>query len=270
MKRKHVREAAVPKITPWLMRGFRRVSHHLMRRHFHVGATSRQGLERLQGIPSTTPLLVFANHPSWWDPLMAMLLCDRCLPQRSYFAPIAAEMLEKYRVFAHLGYFGVELNSTRGAAAFLRKANAILQEPGASLWLTPEGRFADPRDRGVPLMPGLAHLANGLTHGTVLPLALEYTFWEERLPEMLTCFGEPIEVSAGNGLNKAQWQDRLRAALRRTQDELAELVIDRDARAFSVLIRGGRGAGAIYDWGRRIRAWGRGSSADLDHGEHFH
>ncbi len=28
--------------------------------------------------------------------------------------------------------------------------------------------------------------------GTFLPLALEYTFWNERAPEMLAAFGEPI------------------------------------------------------------------------------
>jgi 1-acyl-sn-glycerol-3-phosphate acyltransferase len=270
MNGKSVGDDLPPPITPWLMRGFRRVSHHLLRRHFHVVATHREALTRLGDLGSGAPVLVYGNHPSWWDPLIAMLLCERCMPERRYYAPIDARMLRKYRVFGQLGYFGVELSSTRGAAAFLRRSKAILETPRASLWLTPEGRFTDPRDRSVPMMPGLAHLASKLQQGTIVPLALEYTFWEERLPEMLSSFGKPIRVEELAGADKAQWQEHLEESLRRSQDELAQAVISRQASAFQVLLQGGRGAGALYDWGRRVRAWGQGRRADVDHGEHFH
>ena len=40
------------------------------------------------------PLVVVLNHPSWWDPLMGMVLSD-LLPDRRHYAPIEAAALAR-------------------------------------------------------------------------------------------------------------------------------------------------------------------------------
>jgi 1-acyl-sn-glycerol-3-phosphate acyltransferase len=54
------------------------------------------------------PLLVCLNHPSWWDPLVALHLSRRFFPDRYHVAPIAAEGLSKYKFFERLGFFSVD------------------------------------------------------------------------------------------------------------------------------------------------------------------
>src|SRR5690606_8927734 len=120
---------------------------------------------------------------------------------------------------------------------------------------TPEGRFCDVRDRSQPLMPGLAHLCSKLSSGRVIPMAMEYAFWQERLPLCLVMFGQPIDpaqasdlAEQGQAWDKQDWNARLTDALRQTQDRLAESVIARDAAAFQPLLCGRGGAGGLYDF----------------------
>ena len=58
-----------------------------------------------------------------------------------------------------IGLFPVEQDTSRGAVHFLNVSHGLLNEPMTSLWLTPQGQFADARVRPVAFKPGIAHLA---------------------------------------------------------------------------------------------------------------
>ena len=68
---------------------------------------------------------------------------------RALYTPIDADMLARYRMFAKLGFFGVEQRNRRGAVQFLRTSEVILQSPNHVLAVTPQSRFADVRERPV-------------------------------------------------------------------------------------------------------------------------
>lgn len=212
------------------------------------------------------PVLVYTNHPSWWDPVHFMLLAHHVMPGRRLFGPFDAEALQKYRFFRRLGAFPVERNSRRGAATFLRTSRAILQEPGTSLWITAQGEFEDPRQRPVVLRPGVAHLARRLDSGVVIPLALEYPFWNERRPEALSYFGEPIPLGNDPGVSVEAWNQRLAKGLGESMDALAELTQRRDPDAFHTLLQGRTGIGGPYDAWRRLVSWSRGQRFQASHG----
>ena len=57
--------------------------------------------------------MVVSNHPSWWDPILFMLLHRAAFDGRPIYGPIDAAMLEKYRFFGRLGAFGVEQGTRR-------------------------------------------------------------------------------------------------------------------------------------------------------------
>ena len=183
---------AIPQVFALLVRAFTAYATRYLRRHFHSIRLLRA---TPPAISPTLPLVVFLNHPSWWDPLVSIFLAFRFFPERTPYAPIEARALSRYRFFTRLGFFGVEPGTARGATTFLRAGQAILAQPNVALWITPEGRFTDPRERPVTLRPGIGHLASRLRTGVFLPLALEYSFWEERYPEALAHFGEPIFVT---------------------------------------------------------------------------
>jgi 1-acyl-sn-glycerol-3-phosphate acyltransferase len=196
-------------------------------------------------------LVIYANHSSWWDPMVMVLLAEKMMPEREHYAPIDAAALERYGILKRLGMFGVEMNSSRGAAQFLRTGHAILERGGA-LWVTPQGRFADARERPLAFKPGLAALAAKAKGGcTVLPLAIEYVFWNERLPETLLRFGSPIRV---DGQSVDGLQQELEAALLATMEDLKREAMGRDAAAFSIVQSGTVGTGGFYQFGQRAKA----------------
>jgi 1-acyl-sn-glycerol-3-phosphate acyltransferase len=154
-------------------------------RHFHGMRVSREGLPA----DCEGPLIVYLNHGSWWDPLIALLLTQRYLAAREFAAPIDAAALKRYGILERIGFFGVEQGTWRGARQFLRTSEEVLKRERGAVCVTPQGRFADVRERPLRFAPGLGQLASRLTAGTILPLAVEYAFWEERTPEVLARFG---------------------------------------------------------------------------------
>src|SRR5262249_11061377 len=153
---------------------FRWYVHRYLGRHFRAVRLSRSGCG--PRLPDG-PLAIVLNHPSWWDPLICLVLSQR-FAGRSHYAPMDAANLEQYRFFARLGFFGVERGSLRGARNFLRIGRAILDRSDSVLWITAQGRFADPRDRPVRLASGLGHLLARVSGGIVVPLAIELVFWD--------------------------------------------------------------------------------------------
>ncbi|MFO1477518.1 MAG: lysophospholipid acyltransferase family protein [Verrucomicrobiota bacterium] len=236
-----------------------------LRRHFHsIRLSQSVPVPRADGLP----LVLFANHASWWDALVCLVLKDELYSGRRAFAPIDAAALEKYRFFRRLGFFGVEQGARRGAAQFLRMANGVLSQPNGLLVLTPQGRFADVRERPLRFAPGLGHLAARGGATVFAPLAIEYVYWEERLPEVLIRFGEPVTVRPGEGAGQsaASWTRRFEGALESAQDALGEEARARQPGAFVSLLRGGAGQGGVYDAWRRLRAAARGETFRPEHG----
>ena len=240
-----------PTISTPILRFFRRIVRGYFRRHFHGVRVS--GVSKF--INDGRPLMVYANHSSWWDPMISVLLADRLMPTRSHYAPMDAEALGRYGILRKVGIFPVEMKTARGAAQFLRAGMTIL-ERGGVLWVTPQGRFVDARSRPLVFKPGLAALAARVSARkkacTVLPLAIEYAFWNERLPEALLRFGDPVQVAPGETADSVQ--TRLVDALASTMDQLREMAMERDARAFTTLSQGRLGVGGFYALGGRLKA----------------
>ena len=49
------------------------------------------------------PLIVYFNHPSWWDPLICLRLAASLFPDRSHYGPIDAAALGKYQLLREAG-----------------------------------------------------------------------------------------------------------------------------------------------------------------------
>ena len=199
-------------------------------------------------------LIVYSNHASWWDPLLFVILSRHFLPVANHYAPMDAAALRYYKLLSKLGMFPVEAGTTKGAAQFMRAVHEIFAVSGSVLWLTPEGRFTDVRTRPAVFRPGMAATVARLGTCTIVPLAVEYTFWDERLPEMLISCGEPIHVADGHAHPAAEWNEMLSAALAQTQDELAALAKLRDPARFSTVQSGRVGISGVYESWLRLRA----------------
>jgi 1-acyl-sn-glycerol-3-phosphate acyltransferase len=246
--------AALPRRWHWLTRGFKRYCCRYVRKHFHAVRLSRSS----SAIPDG-PLLIVLNHPSWWDPLIGVILSG-LFERRDHFAAIDAIAVEKYPFFKRLGFVGV-----RGAGQFLRIGEAILEEANRAFWVTAQGRFTDVRERPLNLRSGVGHLAARLQRGSVLPVALEYCFWNERTPEALIRIGEPLAIAEHPGLDGKQWMKLIEDSLAMTLDGLNTETIGRDPANFTTLLDGRTGVGGMYDRWRRFKSWLHGERFDPSH-----
>lgn len=211
------------------------------------------------------PVVIYCNHPAWWDAAVIILLAGRLYPGRDHRAPFDAAMLAKYRIFERMGAFGVDLETARGAAQFLAAARDILARPGTVLWITAQGRFQDVRVRPLGLRPGVARLAELAPDALFVPLALEYAFWEERGAEAFAAFGPAMSAAELAALPRADRLARLEGALTDTLDRLGADVMSRDPARFRPLLDGRKGVGGLYDLWRRAAARLRGQRFDPAH-----
>jgi len=253
----------LPDVTPWLFRGFSRYVRRFVRKNFHAVRIADGGAMPEVG---DRPTVVYLNHPSWWDPMVGLVLAMHFAPQRQHYALIDAAMLEKYAIFKKLGFIGIDLNSARGARRFIEVGRAIMRTPNATLWITAQGEFSDVRQRPVELRPGVGHLAAAGKGPAFVPLAIEYPFWSQRYPEVLASFGEAMVIEAGTDESAKQWTQTLSDRLESQMDTLSELAVTRDASRFTRLTRGSAGVGGVYDLARRIKARCLGQRFTPEHG----
>jgi len=241
---------------------FRIYVNWYLRRHFHAVRVANAG--RIP--PHAHPLILFGNHASWWDPLTALVLAEAVLPHREHYAPMDATALEHYNIFKPMGFFGVENGTGRGVAQLLRIGRQVLERRGAVLWITPESQFQDARKRPVVFRPGLGALMSRTRRLTCVPIAIEYTFWNERLPEVLVNIGEPLEIADGSMEDARTWTNLTSYAMAATLDELAMLATERDPGSFDTVLTGSGGIGGIYEVWKRLVCAVTGRTYHHDHG----
>lgn len=248
--------------SPGMYRVFIRIFRGFLRKHMRALRLANWGEPRAA---EGRPLVVFANHPSWWDGIAFVLLSQTLLPARLMFVPMAAEALARYAFFRRLGVFGVEQQSPRGAIAFLKQSEALLKAPGHMLWINAPGRFQDVRERPVFIAPGLLRLPDLAPGAVFLPLALEMPFWTERKAELLAAFGDPLDGATLAALPREARREAFQNALTTTMDRLAADAIARDPARFRTLEQGQEGMGGIYQAWQRVKALATGQRFDPRH-----
>jgi 1-acyl-sn-glycerol-3-phosphate acyltransferase len=256
------REKTPPAVSALTVKLFAAYSRHYLRQRFHACRILRSGLPPCE---IARPFVLFLNHASWWDPLVCVLLAQRFFPHCRSFAPIDAAMLARYHFFQHLGFFPVKQNIPSGALAFFRYARAILAASNRALWLTPQGRFVDVRERPLRLRGGLGVLAVREPDVAFTPLAIEYPFWSEPRPEILCAFGEPIVPRNEPTRTASEWTGVFAGVLEALQDDLAARSYRREPADWLTLNRGRSGVSAVYDAWRWARAWLRGEQFTAEH-----
>lgn len=207
-------------------------------------------------IPEAASVIVYLNHCSWWDPLTCLLIWRHQFTDRPAYAPMDAAQLERFAFFRKMGFFPVAGDSASSTRAFLRTADAILARDKAMLWLTPQARFADTRERPLAFAPGLAHLVRQQPKVWFAPVAFEYVFWDDRLPEVLIRWGPAISAESlltKHGKSLDAINADLESRLELTMNALAHDACKRSAEPFEPILHSPSGVSPMMDLWHRIR-----------------
>ena len=248
-----VLRAATP--SPRFRKGFAWWTAGMIRRSFHAWRLTPEAHRLLTELgESARPVLAVSNHPSWWDPLIALQLAEAYLPGRPLASPIELAEYERFGVLRKLGLFGLDPRHPEALPQMLDHLDRRLDEDeNLVIMVTAQGRFADPRSR-IRLRPGAAAVAAHHPELSVLTLAIEYPFWDDRRAE-IAIHAAPVDPPTTP--TRTAWHRALNRTLQSTADGLADRVIARDPAAFVDLPgkRAGRGSAVnpLYDFWLRLR-----------------
>jgi len=220
--------------SPRFARVFGWYNRRLVRRSFHALSVDTSTLALARGLDADDrPVILLINHVGWWDPLIMLEFRRMLWPSRTGIAPIDAAQLARFGFMRKLGLFGIDPDDPRSLEAMLEYTLAFFAAtPRASLCITPQGRFSDPREP-IRLRPGAAAIAARAPDIRVACLALEYAFWQDKRPELLARFAE---VPMPGQPTTAAWHRAMTAMMQDNAATLAQLVIARDQAPFTNLL----------------------------------
>jgi 1-acyl-sn-glycerol-3-phosphate acyltransferase len=201
----------------------------LLKRRFHA-VWVRGSLPR-----TLAPLVVAAQHVAWWDPIVLFHL-SRTRFDGKHYTMMEEANLRRMRFFGRLGAFGVERTGGAETLATARYALARLAEPGARVWIFPQGRLAPADLRPLGCEPGAAWLA-ARARVPVVAVALRYEFLDAQFPQAFVSFGAPRMVESLS-------PDPVDELLTAEADALRDAVASRDLSGFDLVVRG---RGSISD-----------------------
>ena len=215
----------------------------LFRKRFHALRATPALIDTMRMLDvHDGPAVVNLNHSAWWDPLVGFLLATDRTPSRQGSSPMEMAQWKQFGFFKKLGVFGIEPDAPGAVEALAEHAAMLFNASDrGTLWITPQGRFADVREPA-RLRPGAAAVcahddakrgasAHERPRVMLVSLAIEYAFWTDQRPELLLharMLDEPPQAPAST----AHWLRAQTRHMRRVQSELAELVIARDPAAF--------------------------------------
>lgn len=196
---------------------------NLLRRKFH--SLNVSGLENLRKKDSSLPFLVFGNHSSWWDGLIAFQI-SRFLSLDS-FIMMEEKQLENLPLFRKLGAFSVVREKPREAFESVDYAVKLLKENSQrTLWIFPQGEILPNDARPLKFFNGLAHIIKKTENCGVVPMALRYEFLGKFKPEIFVKIGEAESFSSENSFDKKNLTGNFAEKLAKLLDELKNDVIE--------------------------------------------
>ncbi|MEL6795969.1 MAG: lysophospholipid acyltransferase family protein [Planctomycetota bacterium] len=242
---------------PKIARVFRIIARRMIGKSFHALRFTPGSLDRLDALATHDgPVVGCMTHAGWWDPMLGVLLhIERFGPHgRDGIAPIDKAVLENVGIFKKLGLFGIDPddpNSKQALAEYAIDRLRTMHRP--TLWITPQGRFQDPRAE-MEIRPGVSAILSKLDNARAIVLAVEYPFWDDKKPEMLAHIVE-IEPPARTDSTVA-WHRSVSSAMKTTAGELACEAVTRDPARFESSLGGEAGDGGktffVYDWWLKV------------------
>jgi chlorobactene lauroyltransferase len=235
------RKSAVGELVIWLL-----VRSSLRRMFVRVRLRVAGDDPRAAGMP----LVAVANHPSWWDGYLALLL-SRHFGLRRYLMMEAAQ-LRRYGFFAWAGCFGIERDDPRDVARALTYAASLLtNERPSLLWMFPQASIVPSDRRPVAVQGGAAHIVRRVA-GTggpveVLPVAWQLVFRGEQHPEVFIRTGAITRFDRGNSRDIAEVSAHIQQTLTETMDALCDDLTNETLQEYRVILRGQRGVNDRFD-----------------------
>jgi len=144
-------------------------------------------------LPADRPLLLAANHVSWWDGFVLREVQRALRPGAPMYTLMSRAELARFPFFRQLGVVGVEGSSPGSVSGALRFLRARLEErPDAVVVYFPQGQIWPSHRRPLGFRRGVELFARHLSP-LVLPVGLHAEPLNTVAPTFFVSVGEPLE-----------------------------------------------------------------------------
>lgn len=201
----------------WFDAVFSVYNRNLIKRRFH--AFKAQNLDILKQRDANVPLVIYVNHSSWWDGLIAYQLWRSC--EIDGFVMMEEKQLRDLQLFRKLGAFSVVRENPREAVKSINYAARLLKESANRVvWIFPQGEIKPNDARPLKFYHGISRIIEKLENCSVLPIALRYEFLDDFKPEIFVKVGEIQGFSAKEKFISKEATINLEAKLTNLLDNL--------------------------------------------------
>jgi 1-acyl-sn-glycerol-3-phosphate acyltransferase len=152
-----------------------------------------------EDVPRDVPLLLVANHVSWWDGFLLRAVQKRLRPRGRLFTVMSARELARFPFFGLLGVVGVDRGSVASIRGMLRALIAHRRRHDSMLVVSylPQGRVWPSSRRPLGFQRGVGLVAARLAPIAIVPVALHIEPLTTPAPHAFVLIGAPTIVRAG-------------------------------------------------------------------------
>ena len=194
----------------------------LFRRRFNSLQIS--GLNFIKKTEENSPLLIYANHSSWWDGLVACEIARRA--RLDSFVMMEEKQLRKLRFFRWLGAFSVVREKPRQALKSIAYASAILREkPNRAVWIFPQGEIFPNDIRPLRFFNGLTKIIEKTGDCRAVPIAMRYEFLGEFKPDIFIKIGAPELIKIDENFRYKSLTESFEKQLTETLNDLKTQIL---------------------------------------------
>lgn len=167
-------------------------NRQLLKRRFHSFHVS--GLDFLLNKPLNLPLIIYCNHSSWWDGLLAFQLSRNA--NLNSFVMMEEKHLKRLFLFRRLGAFSVVREKPKQALQSINyAARLLLDNPKRTLWIFPQGEILPNDLRPISFFGGLSKIIEKVKNCSVASLSMRYEFLGEYKPQIFVRIEKPENIS---------------------------------------------------------------------------
>lgn len=216
----------------WFERVFGVYNRNLIARRFEGLRVAR--LEAVLERERDVPLVLYANHSSWWDGLVAFQLSRACGFEQ--YAMMEERQLREYPFHRRLGAFGVVRENARDGVRGIEYAGRLLKGTSRVLWIFPQGATLPNDARPLSLYTGAARIIERAGVADAAPVAMRYEFLDDYRPDALARIGTPARLTAGRDFNARRLTETFAASLTSTLDKLRDDIFNRDFAGYQEIV----------------------------------
>ena len=216
----------------WFETIFARYNRNLIKRRFHSVQVS--GLDFLREKNATIPFIIYGNHSSWWDGLVAFEIFRQA--KLDAFFMMEERQLKKLFLFQRLGAFSIVRENGREAVKSINYSAELLKKSSRTLLIFPQGEIVSNDARPIKFYNGFSRIIEKIGEVYAVPIAMRYEFLGEFKPQIFVKIGLPELIKTDGNFNAKEKTAIFAERLTTNLDKMKSDIINKDLNGFEKII----------------------------------